>query len=84
LHTETDQSGSGKNSGVNAPLFDFAESCRNIAAELDDLEIRPASQQLCAPPETRCADARSRRQIVQSLGAGLPIHHENVARIFAL
>jgi hypothetical protein len=81
---EANQSGRRENRRVNAPTLHFAQAGWNVSPQLRNFQIRPPSEELGATPQARCADARSRRQIVEILGTRLSIHDENVARILAL
>ena len=68
---------------VHVAFVDLPDARRHVAAELDDLEIGARRVQLRAATETRRADARPRRQIVERLGADDAVDDEHVARILA-
>lgn len=84
LHLKAYQARCRENSRVNASFLYFCQPRRHVTAQLDDLEIGASIQQLRASPQAGRADARTRRQIIQTFSARMPVHHENVARVFAL
>ena len=69
---------------MNAPALHFAQSSRNVTAQLHGLEIGPAREQLRSSSKTGRAHARAGRQVVQILSARLPIDHKHIARVFTL
>ena len=79
-HTQTVQPGHGQKGRHGHALVQFAHPGLHIAAEFDQLQIRPAQFQLRPPPQRGRADHRALRQIGQ---AGKARRNKAIAHIFA-
>jgi hypothetical protein len=84
LNLEANQPSGSKNGRVHLPCLYLAQARWDVPAQLDDFEIRSLRHQLRTASEARCADSRSRGEILEILGPGEAIHDEDIARIFAL
>ena len=79
--TEALETGEREQRRVIVAPAHFLEACRDVAADVEQLQVGPASEDLCPAAHRRCADAGATRQHVER-PAGR--RHQHVAGVFAL
>src|SRR5688572_11438791 len=84
MHVEPVKAGDGENRRVHLPVVDLAQPRRNVAAEIDDLEVTAACQEQRTPAKTRGADATAARQLVDRADTQRIVDDERVSRVLTL